>query len=92
MLGQDLDGDGAVQAGVSRLIDLSHAPCTEGGLDLVGAEGGARLKWHGYGTGTRAFSSSNQLRTTWICTRARRSSFGRSGFRLYPSFQNGVST
>ncbi len=38
---QYLDGDGAVQAGVSGLVDLAHAPSTEGGLDLVGAERGA---------------------------------------------------
>ena len=46
MLGQHLDGDGAVQAGVGGLVDLAHAPCAEGGLDLVRAECGAGLEGH----------------------------------------------
>ena len=29
MLGQDLDGNGAIQTGVAGLIDLSHAACAE---------------------------------------------------------------
>ena len=41
MLGQYLDGDGAVQAGVGSLVDLTHAARAEGRFDLVGAEGGA---------------------------------------------------
>ena len=49
MLGQHLDGDGAVQAGVGGLVDLAHAAGAEGGVDLVGAEGGAGLERHGYG-------------------------------------------
>ena len=39
MLGEHLDGDGAVQAGVAGLIHLPHPARAEGGLDL-GAEGG----------------------------------------------------
>ena len=40
---EHLDGDGAVQAGVGGFVDFAHAPCGEGGLDLVGAERGAGL-------------------------------------------------
>ena len=47
MLGKHLDGDGAVEAGVTGLVDLAHAARAEGGVDLVGAEGGARLQGHG---------------------------------------------
>ena len=37
-----------LQSSVSGLAaDLSHAPRAEGGVDLVGAEGGARLEGHG---------------------------------------------
>ena len=43
MLREDLDGDGAVQAGVASFVDLTHAAFAEGGLDLVRAEGGAGL-------------------------------------------------
>ena len=46
MLWQHLDGDGPVQPGVGGLVDLAHAPRAEGGVDLVGAEGGTWLKWH----------------------------------------------
>ena len=31
---EDLDGDGAVEAGVAGLVDLAHAACPDGGLDL----------------------------------------------------------
>ncbi len=54
MLGQHLDGNGAVQAGVGGLVDLAHAPCAEGGVDLVGAEGGAGVKGHGLLVGEEA--------------------------------------
>ncbi len=47
MLGQDFDGDGAVQAGVSGLVDFAHATSAQLGLDLVGAEAGAGSQWHG---------------------------------------------
>ena len=46
VLGQDLDGDGAVQAGVAGFVDLTHAARAEGGLDLVGAERGAGVERH----------------------------------------------
>ena len=67
MLGQHLDGDGSIESSGPRLVDFSHAPGPDGSEDLVGAERGAGLEWHGYGTGTRSFSSSNELRTTLIC-------------------------
>ena len=41
MLRQHLDGDGAVQAGVSGSIDLAHAAFADLGGDAVGAERGA---------------------------------------------------
>ncbi len=41
MLKQYLDGDGAIQARVSGFVDLAHAARAEGGVDLVGAKGGA---------------------------------------------------
>ena len=43
MRGQDLDGDGPLQPGVGRFVDLPHAPGPEGGLDLIRAEAGAAL-------------------------------------------------
>ena len=46
MLGQHLDGDGAVEARVSSFVDLAHAPGTERGVDLIGAERGARGQGH----------------------------------------------
>ena len=47
VFGQDFDGDGAVQAGVASLVDLALAARAEGGLDLVGTEGGAGSERHG---------------------------------------------
>ena len=41
MLGQDLDGDGAIEPRVAGAVDLSHAARTECGLDFVGTEFGA---------------------------------------------------
>ncbi len=41
MLGEDLDGDRAVQAGVVGSVDFAHAASPELGLDLVRAEAGA---------------------------------------------------
>ena len=66
MIGQHLDGDGAVEAGVSGLVDLAHAARAEGGVDLVGAEGGARGQRHDQGMGTRSVSSPSQLSTTMM--------------------------
>ncbi len=43
---EHLDGDGTIQAGVERLVDLPHASSAELGLDLVGAERGARGEGH----------------------------------------------
>ena len=67
MRGQHLDGDGAVQAGVGGLVDLSHAAFADLGGDGIRTEGGAVLERHDQLTGTRSVSSSNQLRTTLIC-------------------------
>ena len=61
MLRQHLDGDGAVQAGVAGFVHLTHAARANGREDLVGAERGAGCKRHGYGSGTRRLSSSNQF-------------------------------
>jgi hypothetical protein len=44
--GKDLDRDGAVQAGVSGLVDLPHPSGTDEGHDLVGAEPRAGGKGH----------------------------------------------
>ena len=41
MLGQHFDGDGAVQTGVTGPVDLTHAPFTEGRLDLIRTQPGA---------------------------------------------------
>ncbi len=46
MLGQHLDGDRAVQAGVGGLIDLPHAPLADEGGDVVMAEAGADVERH----------------------------------------------
>jgi hypothetical protein len=45
-LGQDLDRDRAVEAGVASFVHLAHAASTYGGLDLVRAETRAGLEWH----------------------------------------------
>ena len=47
LLGQHLDGNGAVKAGVAGLVDLTHTARTEGGLDRVGAKAGAWREGHG---------------------------------------------
>ena len=36
--GQDLESDGATQAGIAGAIDLTHAAGADGGLDFVGAQ------------------------------------------------------
>ena len=46
---EDLDGDGAVEAGVAGLVDLAHAAGADGGEDLVRAEAGTRREGHGDG-------------------------------------------
>ena len=46
MLGEHLDGNGAVQAGVGSFVDFTHPARAERGLDLVRAEGGARCERH----------------------------------------------
>ena len=37
MLGQDLDGDGTIQAGVGGFVDLAHAALADEGGDFVRA-------------------------------------------------------
>ena len=49
MLGEHLDGDRAVQAGVAGFVDLTHPPSAEGGDDLIRSERGARREGHGSG-------------------------------------------
>jgi hypothetical protein len=61
VLGQDLDGDGAVEARIAGLVDLAHAARADLGGDTVRAERGTGLQGHGYGTGTRRFSSSTPM-------------------------------
>ena len=46
VLGQHLDGDGAVQAGVAGLVDLTHPARADLGGDAVGTERGAGLEGH----------------------------------------------
>jgi hypothetical protein len=38
MLGEDFDGDGAVEASVARGVDFTHAACAQAGLNFVWAE------------------------------------------------------
>ncbi len=45
-LGQDLQRDLSIQLGISRLIDLAHAPLVDEGRDLVVAESGTDLEGH----------------------------------------------
>ncbi len=35
MLGEDFDGDRAVEAGIAGFVHLAHAPSPEGGDDLI---------------------------------------------------------
>ena len=46
-LGQDLDGDIAIQLGVAGAVDLAHAAGAELADDFVGAETRAWGKGHG---------------------------------------------
>ena len=46
VLGQDLDGDGAVEPRVGGLVDLAHAAGANRSGDLVGAEPGANSQSH----------------------------------------------
>ncbi len=60
MRGQHLDGDGAVEAGVSRFVDLAHAPGAQRGFDSIRTEGRSSLKWHrdvGFLTGREVWPS-----------------------------------
>jgi len=46
MLGEDFDGDDAIQAGVVGFVDLAHAAGSNGSEDLVGAEAGSGSEGH----------------------------------------------
>ena len=46
MFGEDLDGDGAIEAGVAGRIDLAHPTLATRGYNLVRAERRAELKRH----------------------------------------------
>ncbi len=46
MLGENLDGDRAIQAGVAGLVDLAHAPSPNGREDLVGSKLRPGVKRH----------------------------------------------
>ena len=46
MLGQDLDGDFAVQAGIPRAVNFSHTARADGREDLVGADAVACREGH----------------------------------------------
>ena len=60
MLGQHLNGDGAIEAGVGGFVDLTHAARAEGGVDLVGAECGARRQRHKFVRFTRSMAFSDR--------------------------------
>ena len=45
-VGEDLQGDLAVQLGIRRLIDLPHATLADEGSDVVMAEAGANVEGH----------------------------------------------
>ena len=65
---QHLDRDVAIQLGIARAKYFAHSTRAERRDDVVGSETGSDKQWHDYlVTGTRAFSSSNQLSTIWIC-------------------------
>jgi hypothetical protein len=55
MLGQHLDGHGAVEAGVPRPVHLAHPPGPQGAEDLVGTQAGTRTQGHA-AVGSRRFS------------------------------------
>ena len=56
VLGKYFDGDGAVEAGVFRLVDFTHAARPDGREDFVRPELGSGVEWHGsaYGNGPTA--------------------------------------
>ena len=49
--GQDFDGNVTRQARIASSIDLSHAPCTQEGDNLIRAQASARLQRHGANIG-----------------------------------------
>ena len=65
--GQNLDGDGAIQAGVGRLVDLPHPAGANQRHDLVGAETRTRIEGH---SAARRIIASRLLRRGPIRLRA----------------------
>jgi hypothetical protein len=60
--GQDFDRDNAVEAGIARLIDLSHSSGPKGREDFVWAESGAVNEGHGF------FEEEARLHGSWwVC-------------------------
>jgi hypothetical protein len=51
VLGQDLDGDDVIEAGVAGFVDLAHTAGPNGGKDLVRAKPGAGREGHGWTAG-----------------------------------------
>src|SRR3954453_16558066 len=64
---EHLQRDLALQHGVGRAIHLAHTARPKNGDDFVRSKSRPSGQRHHRCVGTRAFSSSNQLRTTWIC-------------------------
>ncbi len=46
VLGEDLEGDVALETGVAGAVNLAHPPGPEGAQDLVGTETAARRERH----------------------------------------------
>lgn len=73
----------ALQPGISRARDFAHSAGSDLAGNFVWPESSAGTDGHCYFAGTRAFSSSNQLRTTrnsaavgfpvWVCSEASKS-------------------
>ena len=55
-VGKDLDGNLAVEPGITRAVDLAHATRAERADDFVGAEALAASEWHGSGSASRRLS------------------------------------
>ena len=63
LLGENLDRDFALQAGVTGAVDLTHRPRAEQPHDLIRAESRAGLERHRYTPAPRALKE----RTDWLC-------------------------
>ena len=47
LIGQNFDGDVAIERRIPRAIDFAHAARTERGLNLIAAQAGAGVERHG---------------------------------------------